>query len=155
MDEFDKTLTSSLAKVGIIALVDEATGYQYVRDDRALATLLEKYIAKDLQPWAETFPYEFYAQIFRLRNWVNLESVKRPSQVGEYANDFVFARVAPGVLDELRRASPTKKGHPKLREHLAAVTALMRAAPNWGVFKRSLERAFPKLNEDIPLPLDD
>ena len=46
-------------------------------------------------------------------------------------------------------------GHPKLKEHLAAVAALMRAAPNWESFKRSLNRALPKLNETIELPLDD
>ena len=45
-------------------------------------------------------------------------------------------------------------GHPKLKEHLAAVTALMRAASNWDSFKRSLNRAFPILNTDIELPLD-
>ena len=41
-------------------------------------------------------------------------------------------------------------GHPKLKEHLAAVTALMRAAPNWEAFKRSLVRAFPKPKEQTP-----
>ncbi len=45
--------------------------------------------------------------------------------------------------------------HPKLKEHLAAVTALMRAAANWDSFKRNLQRAFPKFGENVPLPLDD
>ena len=83
----------------------------------------------------------------------------------------MYARIAPGVLDELQRVTPRLPsgqlkhryfqrftpdiGHPRLREHLAAVTALMRAAPNWNSFKRSLERAFPKLNENVPLPFDN
>ncbi len=46
-------------------------------------------------------------------------------------------------------------GYIKLNQHIAAVMALMRAAPNWAVFHRSLERAFPKQNETIPLPFDD
>ena len=41
-------------------------------------------------------------------------------------------------------------GHPKLKEHLAAVMALMRAAPNWISFRRFLNRAFRKLNVTIP-----
>ncbi len=34
-------LIRGLATVGVIALVDEATGYQRVREERALATILE------------------------------------------------------------------------------------------------------------------
>ena len=39
-------LIRGLATVGIIALVDEATGYQRIREERALATILEKFIAR-------------------------------------------------------------------------------------------------------------
>ena len=47
-------------------MVDEATGYEEIRARRALATILEKFIIKELRPWTRTFPYEFYEQIFRL-----------------------------------------------------------------------------------------
>lgn len=163
-------LMRGFATVGIIALVDEATGYQQIRTERALATILEKFIAKELQPWTKTFPYEFYEQIFRLKGWPGPDGVKRPSVIGHYTNDFVYARLAPGVLDELKLITPRLPsgqlqhryfqrftpdiGHPKLKEHLAAVTALLRAAPNWDAFKRLLERALPKLNADVPLPLN-
>ncbi len=142
-----------------------------MREERALATILEKFIAKELQPWTRTFPYEFYKQIFRLKGWPGPDGAKRPSIIGHYTNDFVYERLARGVLDELKVRTPKLPsgrrrnkyfqlftpdvGHPKLKEHLAAVTALMRAAPNWESFKRSLNRAFPKLNETIELPLDD
>ena len=53
-------LIRGLAQVGIIALVDEATGYQRVREERALATILERFISKELQPWTRTFPFTFY-----------------------------------------------------------------------------------------------
>ncbi len=165
-------LIRGFATVGIIALVDEATGYQEIRAQRALATILEKFIAKELQPWTRTFPYEFYKQIFRLKGWPGPEGVKKPSVIGHYTNDFVYGRIAPGILEELRRINPVLRstgrrkgthhqwftpdlGHPKLKEHLAAVTALMRAAPNWDAFQRSLQRAFPRRNETIPLALDD
>jgi hypothetical protein len=45
-------------------------------------------------------------------------------------------------------------GHPKLKEHLLQVIALMRAASTWDRFHRLLERALPRLNDTIPLPLD-
>ena len=63
-------LIRGLATVGIIALVDEATGYQEIRAREALATILEKFIAEELQPWTKTFPYEFYSLIYKLRGWM-------------------------------------------------------------------------------------
>ena len=161
---------SGLGEVGIIGLVDEATGYQRIRAERALAAILEKYLARDWQRWTKTFDLDFYLEIARLRGWPKTYAIKRPSAVAKYTNNFVYARVAPGLLEELRRINPTiapgrrkhkhnqwftpEYGHPKLKEHLAAVTALLRAAPNWDNFERSINRAFPILNTDIDLPLD-
>ena len=152
------TLIRGLARVGIIALVDEATGYQEIREQRALAKVLEKYLAEELQPWTKTFPYEFYEQIFRLKGWSGPQGYKRPSVIGHYTNEIVYARLAPGVLEELRKRNPVRRngdrlnkhhqwfnpefGHPKLREHLIAVIALMRAATSWATFKMGLQRAF-------------
>ena len=161
----------ALVRVGIVALVDEATGYQKIREQRALATILEKYIAKELRPWTKTFPYEFYEHIYRLKGWDGPHGTKRPAVIGHYTNDFVYSRIAPGVLRELQRRNPVQDsgnrrsrhhqwfmpelGHPKLREHLAGVLALMRVAPSWDWFKRNIAKAYPKLNEQIPLELDE
>ena len=166
-----EVLIRGLATVGVIALVDEATGYQRVREERALATILDKFIAKELQPWTKTFPYEFYQQIFRLKRWPGPEGVKGPRVIGKYTNDIVYEQLAPGVLEELKRINPRLPsdrrkhkyfqwftpdvGHPKLKEHLAAVMAVMRLSPNWDRFIANLNRALPKRNETIPLPLND
>lgn len=159
-------LLGGLAQVGIIALVDEATGYQYVRAREALEKILEQFIAKELFKWVKTFPNEFYQELFRLRNWRYTPSVKRPALVGKLTNDLVYQRLAPGVLDELKKLNPktpkgTRKthhhrwltrdfGHPRLREHLSAVVALMRASAKWEDFKRMINRALPKY-EHLPL----
>lgn len=164
-------LIRGLAAVGVIALVDEATGYQRIREERALAAILERFIAKELRPWTKTFPPEFYREIFRLKNWPGPDGVKRPSIIGHYTNDIVYARLAPEVLNELKRRNPTLPtgnrkhrhhqwftpdfGHPKLKEHLAGVMALMRAAPNWAAFQRLLTRSYPKLNEQMALDFED
>lgn len=164
-------LIRGLARVGIIALVDEATGYQRIREERALATILERFLDQELQPWTKTFPFTFYQQIFRLKGWGSAEGVKRPSVIGHYTNDFVYDRLAPGILDELQERNPKlpqgwrknrhhqwftpEFGHPRLKEHLEGVTALMRAASSWVAFKRSLDRAYPKPGNTIPLEIDD
>jgi len=160
-------LLGGLAQIGIIALVDEATGYQYVRARRALEEILERFIAKELYKWVKTFPDEFYQQLFRLRGWrYSSSSIKRPSVVGKLTNNLVYERLAPGVLNELKQKNPltqkgTRKyhhhrwltrdyGHPRLREHLASVIALMKASAKWDDFKRMINRALPKYG-DLPL----
>lgn len=45
--------------------------------------------------------------------------------------------------------------HPRLREHLTAAIALMRASSTWDQFRRSINRALPKWNETMPLDLDE
>ena len=66
------------ARVGIEALVDEATGYQRIREERALSKILERYIADELQPWTKTFPYNFYEGIVKLKQWPSIYAIKRP-----------------------------------------------------------------------------
>lgn len=169
-------LMRGFARIGIIGLVDEATGYQEIRARNALAKILEKFIAKELQTWTKTFPEEFYVEMFRLRRWsypalVEGKKPARPSVVGKYTNDLVYERLAPGVLDELRRKNPKMPeghrrnrhhqwftptiGHPKLKEHLASVIALMRASATWDGFMRSMARALPKKNAQIPLAIQE
>ena len=54
-------LIRGLATVGVIALVDEATGYQRIREERALAAILEKFLDQDLQSWTRNFEFSFCA----------------------------------------------------------------------------------------------
>ena len=100
-------LMRGLAHVGIIALVDEATGYQDLRARNALALILEQFIAKELQAWVRTFPDDYYRGMFQLRGLQFPEdNVKRPQYFGMLTNDVVYARLAPGILDELKKVTP-------------------------------------------------
>lgn len=165
-------LVRGLARVGIIALVHEATGYQEVRAKNALAQILEQFIAKELQPWVQTFPDDFYREIFRLRDLDYPQStVKRPRYFGILTNDIVYKRLAPGVLEELKNVTPrddkgrrkhkyhqrltTNIGYPKLREHLGSVVTLMKLSDGWDDFQRKLDRIHPRIGDTIPLPFDE
>lgn len=99
-------LVRGFARVGLIALVDEATGYQADRARDALANLLEAFVAKELRRWVKTFPADFYKEWFRLRALPYNGSVKRPQYIGDLTNDLVYSRLAPGVSEELRGGSP-------------------------------------------------
>ncbi len=156
-----------LARVGITALIDEATGYQRIRVERALARILEKFIAEEMQPWMKTYPIEFYEQICRLKGWPAEHAIARPQVVGHYTNDIIYDRLAPGVLEELRNRNPTlpsgnrrhrhhqhltpNHGHPALQRHIEGVIALMRVSESWEKFMVLLEKAYPKPVEALPL----
>jgi len=153
-------LMRGLAEVGIIALVDEATGYQAHRDRDALAKILEAFVAKELAPWVRTFEPEFYQEMFRLRGIPFTGTVKRPQYIGKITNDIVYDRLAPGVRAELDRINPTNEkgqrkhknfqwltqhvGYQKLKQHLTAVTVLMKVFNDWDTFKANLDKALPK-----------
>lgn len=164
-------LIRGLAEVGILALVDEATGYQEVRARDALAKILEEFIAKELAPWVRTFPADFYKEMFRLRGLeFPAETVRRPQYFGMLTNDIVYKRLAPGVLDELKRVQekgdtgkPKHKlfqkltsnaGYPKLREHLGSIVTLMKISDDWDGFKAQLDRIHPKYDDTIPINYD-
>lgn len=144
----------------------EGTGYQEVRDKMALQAILDAYLRKELAAWAKRFPDDFYRQIFRLRNWQwKGMKVNRPQVVANYTKDFVYSRIAPGILEELQERMPKDDkgrnrgaytqlftedvGHPALAQHLHAVTALMTAARNWDDFKRMINVAFPKKGANL------
>jgi len=148
-------LMRGLAHIGIIALVDEATGYQYDRDKKALQAILENFIAKELQPWTKTFPDEFYENLFRLRGWTYKPlSTSRPGVVAYYTVNLVYERLAPGVLEELRNKTPKSArlhqsltheiGHPKLKEHISNVMVLQRVCDDWETFMKMIDKALPK-----------
>ena len=167
-----KILMRALAHVGIVALIDEATGYQEIRDRAALNKILDQYLMEEHAKWSKRFPDDFYKEIFRLRQWLwQGMKVNRPSVVGKYTNDCVWDRLAPGIREELERLNPKREtgtrhvrhhqwlptdvGHPALQKHLSGVMALMRASSNWTGFQRMLQRAYPKVNTNFELPLDD
>jgi len=161
-------LMRGLAEVGIVALVDEATGYQEVRDKKALQAILDQFLQKELAAWAKRFPDEFYKEIFRLRGW-KWSTLKRPGVVAAYTKDLVYARLAPGVMEELERRNPVMDsgrrkarhhqwlsddvGHPALAQHLHAIIGFMRASDSWEGFKRLVDRAYPKRGSNLELEL--
>lgn len=167
-----EVIMRGLAHIGITALVDEATGYQEVRDKQALQAILDQYLRKELAAWAKRFPDEFYNQMFRLKGWQRKElssSSHRPGAAGMYTNDIVYERLAPGILAELEARNPKNSkgnrkgkhhqlltddvGHPALAQHLHALIALMRASSNWDQFMLMVNTAFPKKNDTIMLDL--
>ena len=162
-------LGRGLQRLGIIGLVDEATGFQATRDREALQEMLDRYLRRELATWAKRFPDEFYEHIFRLRGWKWKGRSRNPPQVvAAYTKDLVYARLAPQILEELERRNPIEGGrrkgahhqlltddvgHPALAQHLHAVVTLMRVSKSWNQFKLMLDVAHPKRGDTLQLPL--
>lgn len=163
-------LVRGLAETGIVALVDEATGYQQVRARDALQAYLDRFLRKELAAWVKTFPDEFFQELFRLKGWAWKGTSKRPGVVGHYINDLIYDRLGPGVLEELRRKNPsdgrgrrkTKHtqwltediGHPALAQHMYATIGAMRAHNEWRAFLSFFKRAYPKKGDNLALALE-
>ena len=159
----------AFAKVGIIAVIDEVTGYQEVRDREELQKILAAYIAPHLMPYTSRFPMEFFEELFRLRGWklqrlsTSKGSPKGPRYAGKLINELIYKKLPPGVAEELREKNPVINdkgqrryknymfltadvGDPHLTKQVAVVGTLMKISPNWRTFERHFERAFPKPN---------
>lgn len=113
-----QVIIRSLAKLGIIALIDEATGAQYDREKDALQKILSAYISEDFLKWQARFPRKFYQEIFRLYKLkYDPFSLKRPQFLGKFTNKYVYKMMPPGVLDELRKRNPVNENGARARKH--------------------------------------
>jgi hypothetical protein len=164
-------LVRAFAKVGIVALVDEATGYQEIRNREALQEILKRFISEELLEWVRTFPTDFYKQIFRLKGW-NWNDGRMSPIVGSIVNDLVYSRLAPGVLEELKKRNPVTEngqrknkhfqyltsdvGHPELTRHLYELIGMARAfsVGQWDRYYELVNRTFPKMNATLLLPFN-
>lgn len=180
-----RILIRSFAEVGIVALVDEASGYQDVRPKDALQAYLEMLIRKELAAWAKKFPDEFYENIYKLKGWTWPGMGKnRYSVVAKYTRDLVYERIAPGLLKELEQKTPKDdKGHrkhlmhrwltdevgnPMLSQHLHSLIMFQRLAIangfGWIRFIKMVDQVLPKkgsnlefefMVEPLPSPADE
>jgi hypothetical protein len=169
-------LIQGLIDVSIIALVDEATGYQSVRPQDALQVYLELIIRKELAAWVKKFPDEFYENIYKIKGWVWPGMQKnRFSIVAHYTRDLVYERLAPGLLAELERKSPKNEkgqrknklhdwltedvGNPLLAQHLHALIMFQRSALangyGWNKYVTMVNQVMPKRGANLELPLLD
>jgi hypothetical protein len=158
-------LLRGFAHVGIIALIDEATGFQDSRPQLALAKILEQFVAREFRKWTRTFPLEYFRELCRLKRvpFPTEPPFRLPQYFGHLTNDLVYDRLAPGVLAELRRKNPTvapgqrrhkhfqwlteNVGDPRLREHLWKVIGIMQVFEEWDPFYAALDRILPRFSK--------
>ena len=168
-------LMRSLAKIGITALVDEATGYQYDREKDELQKILKAYISEELLPWQKKFPDEFYRELFRLNGWdFTIHGIKkRPGVIGTWTNTLIYDELPMTVTEELKKKIPVSSqgnkmvrmhqyltediGNPHLKSQIDQILTLFRLSDNmknmWHNFERL--KARKKGQFELPFKFDD
>jgi hypothetical protein len=105
-----EVLVRGFARVGITALIDEATGYQKARTADALATLMEEYLAKEVRPWARTFPPDYYKALCDAYDLpFSVVSGEYPGYFGHATNNLIYDRMLPGMRAELKGLKAARK----------------------------------------------
>lgn len=168
-------LMRALAETGIVALVDEATGYQSVRPQNALQSYLELVIRRELAVWAKKFPDEFYENIYKLKGWKwPGMSKNRFSVCANYTTNLIYDRLGPGITDELITKTPKNEkgyrpnklhqwlsediGDPMLATHMHSILMFQRLAIangyGWKRFLHMVDQVLPRRGNTLELPLD-
>jgi len=166
-------MLDAIPKIGMIALIDEATGFQQDRPHDDLQRILEAYVLPEHRPWVKTIPREFTKELYRVYGW-NTSTQRGPRYAGKLTRKLLYEALPAPILPELDRLNPPvsrgekwqrgRKHHQHLsqqigvehfRGQLSGVMALLRASPNKRVFESLFERAYGaqrKLFDDLDLP---
>lgn len=168
--QFAEALLKGFEKIGIISLVDDATGYTKVRARDELQAILAAYVSAELLPWAKRFPDSFYEELHRVRGWnYTPGSNARNAYIGKLTKLLIYDPLPPGVIEELEHKNPydpsTRRrkhlhhqlltsdiGHPHLEKQIVSVTTLLRVSDSWEEFARHFTKAFPPASDDLFAP---
>ena len=110
---------ASCAKLGLVALIDEATGYQYDRTDDALRIKLRAYLEEEMRKWERTFPNELWIEFGRLTRWGGTVN-QRPLYWGKLVMELVYDYLDKDVADWLRKNAPKPRHGQNYHQWLTA-----------------------------------
>lgn len=145
---------TAVAKVGLIALIDEVTGYQYERAQDALTMKLRLYLEEEMRQWEKTFPDELWVQFARLTGKPG-PITQRPKYWGKLVMELVYGYLDPDVADWLKKNAPEPRhgrnyhqwlssqyGLRKLVEHLWKLIGMAQACDSMGELRRRLAETY-------------
>ena len=155
-------LGTALIGVGLTALIDEATGYQYAREPDALQDLFGKLIRETASDWERRFQPDYYNAVCKIFGFQYGNRHRAlPSIVGQITLRYVYMAVFPKeILAEIksRRKSErlhqwlTDDGGMKLLERqINDVTAIARTSVDYKDFEARCAQAFYKPGQQLSM----
>jgi hypothetical protein len=155
----------SAAKIGIIALVDEASGYVDKTKDE-YRKLFDQFIRAEFRQWDLEFPDKFFDMIYRLYGLKRQkpDSTKHPQFFAHFIRKYIYHPLANSrgaILEKLEEKNPivydgggrkykffqyltNEIGMNAFRQHLWQVVGIGEASSDKLVFQRGFYRAFPE-----------
>jgi hypothetical protein len=147
---------AACAKVGLIAMIDEATGYQYERASDALQIKLKLYLAEEMRKWEKTFPDDLWIQFGRLTNWKGAIH-SRPKYWGNLVMELIYEYLDADVAEWLRMNAPKplkgqnyhqwmseQYGLKRLIEHIWKVIGVASTCEDIKELKRKMQELYGK-----------
>jgi hypothetical protein len=162
---------SAIAKVGLDALVDEATGAQYERARDALEVKLRAYLETEMRKWEKTFPDELWREFGRLTGWSH-SVTSRPKYWGHLVNELVYEYLDTDVAQWLKENAPAPRhgqnyhqwlssqyGLKKLIEHIWKLIGIAQTCHNMTELKDKMAELYGlvpvQLRLYLPAPRSD
>ena len=149
-----RAFIAASAKLGITGLIDEATGFQYIRPPDELQFKMAYFLADELRPWEKTFPDNFWGELGRLTHWTNLKL--RPKYWGKLVNEFVYEALDRDIAEYLQKNKPPRytgkryfqwlhedRGVKALLEHIWTVIGLAKTCDTVDDLRYEIEKHFP------------
>lgn len=156
----------SAAKIGIVALIDEVTGYSDNKRKDEYRELFKDFIREEFRQWEKEVPEKFFDMIYKLYGLKrkNPNSTKHPSFFGNFIRKYVYfplANTNGAILEELDKKNPVvyasggrkykfhqflaeEIGLPAFRAHLWQVVGIGASATDKDTFDKAFYRAFPE-----------
>lgn len=164
-----------LAEVGIVALVDEATGHIEEKRKDEYRQLFQDFIRHQVREYEKEFPTQFTDNLYRFYGLSQKAPGKHPQFFGTLTRRYIYQPLANSkgaileMLDEKNPVVTAKGGRkfkmfqfltdtiglPMFRAHLWQVVGIMNASRSKEDFDRSFHRAFPVPGEQAELPMFD
>lgn len=157
-------ILKSTAKLGIIALIDEAVGYVSKRRDE-YRRLFDDFIRKEYRQYQSEFPSKFFDMIYRLYGLKrqNPDTTRHPQLFGHFIRRYIYFPLAHSngvILEQLDEKNPVvyakggrkyklfqylsdELGMSAFRQHLWQTVGIGEASLDKDQFERGFYRAFP------------
>lgn len=147
---------TACSRIGLLALIDEATGYQYERADDALRTKLKLFLEEEMREWEKTFPDELWREFGRLTHWTG-PVYSRPKYWGHFVNELVYGYLDRDVAQWLKENAPAPRhgqnyhqwlsnqyGLKKLVEHIWMLIGMASACQNMSQLRQMMADRYGK-----------
>ena len=156
------------AKIGIIALVDEATGYQYDRAQDALQFKLKLFLEDSMRKWEKTFPDQLWVEFGRLTKWQGSVN-QRPKYWGKLVMELVYGYLDKDVAEWLKKNAPrpiagqnyhqwlsSQYGLKRLVEHIWLLVGMASACHSMNELRQKMAEKFGRIPIQMTmyLPVD-